>query len=90
MTNETFEAWLLIPGNHRIILEIRKQLTQIIKKPTKIDSWRTLYEYFEVILKLDLSKANLFACIFLTHPPSLESGATQSQVELFEQYSVLS
>lgn len=87
MASETFESWLLIPGNHRVILDLKKQLTEILNKPIKIDSWRTLYEYFEMVLKLDLSKVKIFESIFLTHPPTIESGASDAQEKLFEQYT---
>ena len=87
MPSNTFETWLLIPGNHRIILQVKKQITKILNKPIKIDSWRALYEYFEIILNFDLSKVNIFTNIFAIHPPRLENGATNSQIELFEQYS---
>jgi len=85
MATDTFESWLLIPGNHRIMLQLKKQVAAITNKPIKIDSWRTLYEYFEVLLGLDIAYAKFFTTIFSTHPPSPEKGATSVQMQLFKQ-----
>ncbi|BCE00532.1 hypothetical protein [Marinicellulosiphila megalodicopiae] len=85
MANETFESWLLIPGNHRIILQLKKQVSVILNKPAKIDSWRSLYEYYEVVLDQGLTHAQIFTPVFFSHPPSIELGATFEQVDLYQQ-----
>lgn len=78
-----FNAWLVQPGNYRLLREIQTQLSSLLGDGVKIRSWSDLYCAFEQAFYKDADNKKLFEPIFIAYPPTPENGATPKQIQIY-------
>lgn len=78
-----FGSWVIQPGNHRLLLQIKNKLSPFLQKDIEIKSWQDVYELFEESFNKNEKSKALFQPIFNAQPPSAKTGASQSQIRLY-------
>jgi hypothetical protein len=83
-----FKAWLVQPGNHRLLHGIQESLASFLARDVRIHSWSDLYWAFEESVLKNENTTGLFTPIFEKYPPMPENGATLRQVQLYRGVKV--
>ena len=78
-----FSSWVIQPGNHRLLLQIKNKLSAFLNKDIEIKSWTDVYELFEESFEKNEQSKALFQPIFNVQPPLAKTGASQAQIRLY-------
>jgi len=78
-----FNAWLIQPGNHRLLLRIKEKLSAFLNKDIEIYNWQDIYNLFEESFHKNEQSKELFKPVFAAQPPSEIAGASPKQVLLY-------